>query len=42
MDKEVTLRLGIIPWTVHGHLKNIYDKLRVRTRTEAVVKYLQK
>ena len=42
IDKEIATRLGISPWTVHGHLRNIYDKLRVRTRTEAVVKYLQK
>lgn len=42
VDKEIATRLGISPWTVHGHLRNIYDKLRVRTRTEAVVKYLQK
>jgi DNA-binding CsgD family transcriptional regulator len=34
--------LGISLWTVHGHLKKIYDKLGVHTRTEAAVRYLQK
>ncbi|MBI4657379.1 MAG: response regulator transcription factor [Verrucomicrobia bacterium] len=42
VDKEIASRLGISRWTVHGHLKNIYEKLGVHTRTEAAVKYLQK
>ena len=42
VDKEVAHRLGISAWTVHGHLQSIFRKLGVHTRTEAVVKYLQK
>ena len=42
VDKEVAQRLGISAWTVHGHLQSIFRKLEVHTRTEAVVKYLQK
>jgi DNA-binding NarL/FixJ family response regulator len=42
LDKEIADRLGISAWTVHGHVKNIFGKLKVHTRTEAVVKFLQK
>jgi DNA-binding NarL/FixJ family response regulator len=42
LDKEIADALGISLWTVHGHLKKIYDKLDVHTRTEAAVRYLQK
>jgi DNA-binding CsgD family transcriptional regulator len=35
-------KLGISAWTVYGHLKSIFGKLRVHTRSEAVVTYLQK
>jgi len=41
-DKEVARDLGISVWTVHSHLKRIYAKFGVRTRTEAVVRHLQK
>lgn len=42
LAKEIASSLGISIWTVHGHVKNIFEKLGVHTRTEAVVKYLQK
>jgi DNA-binding NarL/FixJ family response regulator len=39
--KEIADRLGISIETARRHLKNIYRKLQVGTRTEAVVKYLR-
>ena len=41
-DKEIADALKISVWTVHGHVKNVFEKLGVHSRTEAVVKYLQK
>ena len=38
--KEIGSDCGICLDTVRTHLRNIYRKLHVRTRTEAVVKYL--
>jgi DNA-binding NarL/FixJ family response regulator len=38
--KEIADHLAIGFETVRTHLKNIYDKLHVHSRTEAVVKYL--
>jgi len=40
--KEIADRLGISYETVRGHLANIYEKLHVRSRTEAVIQYFQK
>jgi len=42
VDKEIAAALGISVWTVHGHIKSIFARLRVRTRTEAAIRYLEK
>lgn len=39
--KEIADRLGISGETVRTHVNHIYRKLQVRSRTEAVVKYLR-
>jgi DNA-binding NarL/FixJ family response regulator len=41
-DKEIAQAIGISPQTVHTHLKRIFEKLGAHTRTEAVMKFLQK
>jgi DNA-binding NarL/FixJ family response regulator len=40
--KEIAGKLGISNWTVQGHVKSIFEKLSVHSRTEAVIKYLQR
>ncbi len=42
VDKEIADALRISVWTVHGHLKKVFEKLGVHTRTEAAIKYLDK
>ena len=39
--KEIADKLGLGKETVRTHVRHIYEKLHVRTRTEAVVKYLR-
>ncbi len=38
-NKEVAEALGLSVETIHAYLKNIYTKLHVRSRTEAVMKF---
>jgi DNA-binding CsgD family transcriptional regulator len=39
--KEIAGQLGISPSTVRAHLHTIYGKLAVKSRTQAVVRFLQ-
>jgi DNA-binding NarL/FixJ family response regulator len=40
--KEIADKLGISYETVHTYVRRIYEKLQVRTRTEAVAKFLRR
>ena len=40
--KEIADKLGISYETVHTYIRRIYEKLQVRTRTEAVTKFLRR
>jgi len=40
--KEIVDNLGISNGTLHSYIRNIYEKLHVHSRTEAVVKYLHR
>jgi DNA-binding NarL/FixJ family response regulator len=39
--KEISEKLGVSYETVHTYIRRIYEKLQVRTRTEAVAKFLR-
>jgi len=39
INKEIAATLGLTEDTVRGYLKRIYEKLHVRSRTEAAMKY---
>ena len=41
MYKEIADKLGVSYETVHTYIRRIYEKLQVRTRTEAVAKFLR-
>ena len=41
-DKTLATMLGISSWTVHTHMKSLFDKLGVHTRAEAVAKFFEK
>jgi DNA-binding NarL/FixJ family response regulator len=41
LNKEIADNLGITVNTVRTHLKHIYEKLHVQTRTEATAKFLK-
>ena len=40
--KEIAEKLGISYETVHTYIRRVYEKLQVRTRTQAVAKFLQR
>ena len=40
--KEIAEKLGISYETVHTYIRRIYERLQVRTRTEAVAKFLRR
>ena len=41
-DKEIAEKFFLSVKTIRTHLRNIYKKLHVHSRTEAVLKYLRK
>jgi DNA-binding NarL/FixJ family response regulator len=41
-NKEIAARLGLTDGTVRWHLRHVYNKLHVRSRTEATLKFLSR
>ena len=41
-NKEIADLLFISPSTVHTHIHNIYEKLQIRSRSEAILRHLQR
>jgi DNA-binding NarL/FixJ family response regulator len=39
-NKEIAVRLSLSVETIHFYLKHVYEKMHVRSRTEAVAKYM--
>jgi DNA-binding NarL/FixJ family response regulator len=39
-NKEIATHLSLGVETIHGYLKHVYEKMHVRSRSEAVAKYL--
>jgi DNA-binding NarL/FixJ family response regulator len=39
-NKQIAARVGLTDGTVRWHLRHVYNKLHVRSRTEATLKYL--
>ena len=39
-NKEIADQIGMSVDTVRSHLKHIYEKMHVRSRTEAVIRYM--
>jgi DNA-binding NarL/FixJ family response regulator len=39
-NKEIATHLSLSVETIHGYLKHVYEKMHVRSRAEAVAKYL--
>jgi DNA-binding NarL/FixJ family response regulator len=39
-NKEIAARVGLTDGTVRWHLRHVYNKLHVRSRTEAALKFL--
>jgi DNA-binding CsgD family transcriptional regulator len=40
-NKEIGSKLELSPFTVRNHLAHVFEKLDVRSRTEAAIVYLQ-
>jgi DNA-binding NarL/FixJ family response regulator len=39
-NKEIAAEIGLTVETIHTYLRNVYEKMHVHSRTEAVAKYL--